>query len=338
MRRHVHIRWVALLACALLFAACGSTSSVAGVGHSPTATLAPPTAAPSSAGSVSATISLPAKSKLYSMAVTATSAWIHVVDAARVLRIDPKTNQVVASIPVGQGTGEVALEGGFVWVMNHIDSTISKIDPQTNKVVATISLPPPNGHLAVSPGAVWVSSLSGNVVRRLDPRTNHVVATIAMPNGPAGMSFGAGSLWVCGWNGAVWRVDPATNQATKQFDIGAVYGLLCAGIAALEDTVWVEVFLGQNDTGSVLERIDPAANTLGTQSFTMPDNLNEGVVADAHGGWVYDPEHGLYHIDPQTNQVVGQLLMTGGGGLALGDGSVWFPTSDGKLLRITPAS
>jgi streptogramin lyase len=337
MRRPV-IRWVALLASALLFAACGSTSSVGGVNPSPSATLVPTTATPPPAGSVSATISLPAKSQLYAMAVTATAVWVHVIDAASVIRIDPQTNKVVATIPVGQGTGDVALEGGFVWVLNRADSTISKIDPQTNKVVTTISLPPPNGHLAASPGAVWVSSLKGNVVRRVDPRTNRVVATISMPIGPSSMSFSAGSLWICGWNGAVWRVDPSTNQAAKRFDIGAVHGYLCAGIAALEDTVWVEVFLGQDTTGSVLERIDPVANTLGTQSFAMPDNLNEGVVADVQGGWLYDPQGGLYHVGPQTNQVVGQLLMKGGGGVALGDGSVWFPTSDGKLLRITPAS
>src|SRR5262249_51530841 len=106
MRRPV-IRWVALLVCALLFAACGSTSSVAaGARPSPSATPVPPTATPQSAGSVSATIALPAKSNLYALAVTATAVWVHAVDAGTVMRIDPNTNKVVATIPVGRGPGE----------------------------------------------------------------------------------------------------------------------------------------------------------------------------------------------------------------------------------------
>jgi YVTN family beta-propeller protein len=303
----------------------------------PLVTAVPPTATLPPAGTVSATISLPSQSQLYSIAVTDTAVWVHAVDAGTVLRIDPQTNRVVATIHVGHGWGEVAREGGFVWVLNRLDSTVSKIDTQTNRVVATISLPPPNGHLAVSPGAIWVSSLSNNVVRRIDPETNKVVASIPISDGPAEMSYGAGSLWVCGWNGAVWRLNPATNQSITRVDIGVVLGHLCAGISALDNTIWVEIFEGENNSGTLVNRVDPAANTLG-KFYGLPDNLNEGIVADTQGGWVYDPQTGLYRIDPRTNQAVAALPMTNGGGVALGDGSVWLATSNGSLLRITPAS
>jgi YVTN family beta-propeller protein len=337
MRRHV-IKWVALLACALLFAACGSTSVSGGGATSPSVTTVPPTATLSSAGAVSATISLPSQSRGYTIAVTDTAIWVHAIDAGTVLRVDPKTNTVVATVHVGQGSGEIAVEGGFVWVLNHNDSSVSKIDSQTNKVVATITLPPPTGHLAVSPGAVWVSSISGNDIRKIDPQTDKVVATIPSSDGPAAMSFGAGSLWVCGWNdGTVVRLNPATNQTMSRFDIGAEQGHVCAGISALSNTVWVEVFNGLNDSGALVNRVDPIANTLG-KNYSLPNNLNEGIVADAQGAWVYDPQTGLYRIDPQTNQAVAALAMTNGGGLALGDGSVWLATSGGSLLRITPAS
>jgi YVTN family beta-propeller protein len=262
---------------------------------------------------------------------------VHAIDAGTVLRVDPNTNAVVATIHVGQGSGEVGVEGGFVWVLNHSDSSVSKIDAQTNKVVATITLPPPTGHLAVSPGAVWVSSIAGNDIRKIDPQTDKVVATIPDTDGPASMSFGAGSLWVCGWNGAVVRLNPATNQTMTRFDIGAQAGHLCAGIYASDNTVWVEIFAGQNLTGALVNRVDPVANTLG-QNYSLPDNINEGIVADAQGAWVYDPQTGLYRIDAQTNQVVATLAKANCGGLALGDGSVWLATSDGSLLRITPAS
>jgi YVTN family beta-propeller protein len=244
----------------------------------------------------------------------------------------------VSTIDVGQGPGDVAAEGGFVWVLNHGDSTVSKIDPRTNKVVATITLPPPIGHLAVSPGAVWVASINGNDIRKIDPQTDKVVATIPSTDGPAAMSYGAGSLWVCGWiDGAVVRLNPATNQTMSRFDIGGQVGHICAGIYALDNTVWVEIFNGENDSGAMVNRVDPVANTLG-KIYSLPNNLNEGIVADAQGAWVIDPQTGLYRIDPQTDRAVAALASTNAGGLALGDGSVWLATSDGSLLRITPAS
>jgi YVTN family beta-propeller protein len=281
---------------------------------------------------------LPSQSQNYSIAVTETAVWVHAFDAGTVFRVDPNTNAVVATIDVGQGPGDVAVQGGFVWVLNHGDSTVSKIDSQTNKVVATITLPPPIGHLAVSPGAVWVASIAGNEIRKIDPQTDKVVATIQSSDGPAAMSYGAGSLWVCGWtDGAVVRLNPATNQTIKRFDIGTALGNACAGIYALDNTVWVELFSGENDSGAMVNRVDPVANTVG-KIYSLPDNLTEGIVADAQGAWVIDPGTGLYRIDPQTEKAVAVLAKANGGGLALGDGSVWLATSDGSLLRITPAS
>src|SRR6476660_8873669 len=66
------------------------------------------------------------------------SAWV-TLDAAAVSRIDPDTNQVTATIPVGNFP--VRAIGGFnaVWVSNCADGTVSRIDPNTNQVIATIA-------------------------------------------------------------------------------------------------------------------------------------------------------------------------------------------------------
>ena len=57
-----------------------------------------------------------------------------------VSRIDPQTNAVVYTIPVGHEPFSIAAGDGAVWVANRTDSTIMRIDPRTNKVVKTIHL------------------------------------------------------------------------------------------------------------------------------------------------------------------------------------------------------
>src|SRR5262245_12102640 len=164
------LRWVFMLVCALVFAGCNSTT-----GGTPAATtgLVNPSSLPA-AGTVIVTISGiggPVLARLnYGIAVDDSAVWVHNSAQATVVRVDPKTNQVVAKIPVGHGSGEVRLGAGFVWVLNHDDGTVSKIDPQTNTVIATIALPPPLGFLGVTPGAIWVANRRQGKVMKLDPQ------------------------------------------------------------------------------------------------------------------------------------------------------------------------
>jgi YVTN family beta-propeller protein len=103
--RHRWMRWVVLLLCVLAFAACGSsTSQTGGQG----ATTVPPPATPlPSAGTVSATISGLGPNSLYDQVLAAddTAVWVHNGGAGTLVRVDPKTNAVVATIPVGHGEG-----------------------------------------------------------------------------------------------------------------------------------------------------------------------------------------------------------------------------------------
>jgi YVTN family beta-propeller protein len=62
------------------------------------------------------------------------------------------------TIPVGDGPVAIAFGEGSVWVANANDHTISRIDPKTNDVTATIKLGnvTPRG-IAVGEGKVWVT-------------------------------------------------------------------------------------------------------------------------------------------------------------------------------------
>jgi YVTN family beta-propeller protein len=61
------------------------------------------------------------------------------------------------TIQVGDGPVDVAAGAAGVWVANSRDGTVSRIDPHTNEVVATIRLGKSPQAIAVGGGAVWVT-------------------------------------------------------------------------------------------------------------------------------------------------------------------------------------
>ena len=60
-------------------------------------------------------------------------------------------------IPVGDGPTDVAFTEGAVWVANAAEGSISRVDPETNEVVDTIPVGNPLGGMTVSEGLAWVS-------------------------------------------------------------------------------------------------------------------------------------------------------------------------------------
>src|SRR5262249_9649543 len=143
--------------------------------------------------------------------------WVYNAASGNLFRIDPKTNKLVATIPLRSYGGGVALGQGAVWVVNASKGELIKVDPQTNKVVATIPVGVAMDNvrtLTVGPGTVWVSDFRGDSLIRLDTHTHQVVATIRNQPGITGVSFGAGSVWTCNHHSdtqGLVRLDPQTN-------------------------------------------------------------------------------------------------------------------------------
>jgi DNA-binding beta-propeller fold protein YncE len=330
---------VAMALSMLVLAACGSGASpTGGAPASKTPTPLP------SAGTVSAKISGlgPNDQSEYEITGDDSAIWVRNGVSGNLFRIDPQTNTLVATIAVGSGDGDVALGQGAVWAVSSDESAVVRIDPQTNKVMAKIPIPLTAGGayaITTSPGAVWVTEFAEDELIRLDSHSNKVVATIPNQPGAIGLSFGAGSVWACNHHSSaasLVRMNPQTSQAQAQINPAGSLGI-CMNVVALDHAVWTTSFINGDPTTCMVERIDPATNAV-QATIPTPGIFPHALAADAQGVWVFDPNVGVYRVDPTANRLSGLLALPDADGVGLGAGSVWVAEADGVLLRVTPAA
>ena len=132
-----------------------------------------------SEGSTTSVVSLPAGAQVAGVAVGAGAVWVANGRSGTVLRIDPPTTLVVATIPVAEPSpgcercwGAVAAHGDAVWAtINSAGPVVVRIDAQFNRVVATIPVGIVPDRLTVDDeeGAVWLTSAVEDAVVRVDP-------------------------------------------------------------------------------------------------------------------------------------------------------------------------
>lgn len=158
---------------------------------------------------------------------------------SRVLKVDPRTLEIVATIPIPlpwntwvYQTSSLDVGEEAVWIVGgrpglaalFSKSTLFRIDPVTNQLTAQIPLEGYSEGIAIGEGAVWVGT--GKTVTRIDPKTNAVVARIPVGRDTWGdtwdrISVGAGSIWVLKMVDAmVYRIDPATNRVVAEIRVG----------------------------------------------------------------------------------------------------------------------
>ena len=95
-----------------------------------------------------------------------------------------------------------------MWTLNRGNGSVTRVDPATNKVVATIPIGDGavEGEIAAGAGSVWISA-PGVPIIRIDPRTNRAVQRFTGEGGGA-ILVAHGSLWVAAGPKITWRLDP----------------------------------------------------------------------------------------------------------------------------------
>ena len=260
-------------------------------------------------------------------------------------RIDPATNEVVATIPV-EGRRCQGLVGDFDAIWACSDDGLVRIDPATNEVVTVIpfGVTQAQARLAAGAGSVWAlggtDGVTTDSVVRFDPATNTAVATIPLGHVGSSMTFGFDALWVTSTrDNALIRVDPATNEASVALDDldGASW------LAVDDDSLWVTLH-GDPDrpapeTGPNVVRIDAMTLEVVAEIDTGSPITAGGIVAGDGVVWARSADVFLTRIDPATNEVVETIdaSSTGGGDVIVAYGSVWATSYDfGHVWRIEP--
>jgi streptogramin lyase len=113
---------------------------------------------------------------------------------------------------------------GSVWVPSCGDNTLVRVDIKTNKVVATLPYGPANseGGIAASADSVWMLTDKTGVLSRIDPATNQRTAEIQVPSGSYAAVLGEdGAIWISSTgNSLLTRVDAQTNAVTDRIAVG----------------------------------------------------------------------------------------------------------------------
>jgi hypothetical protein len=158
---------------------------------------------------------------------------------------------------------------GAVWVGNHHGGPLVRVDPRTNKVVATITWSGPTlggiYHTATDGSTVWVTGTRTTDAAEIDVATNAIVRRVDVPNGTCGgIDVDASSVWVASgydepypcWQRQNWgisRIDRSTERVTR-IDVGG----RPIDVRIALGSVWAVVDAPQLQ----LVRIEPRTNTV----------------------------------------------------------------------------
>jgi hypothetical protein len=267
------------------------------------------------------------------------------------LRVDLRTNRVVATIPMRLGDsqgggGSIAFGEGAVWVTSgdtvdvkfRPNAVVYRVDPATNRVTATIPVPAGPIEVVVAAGTVWVTHDADpgeGFVTRIEAGTNKLLSPIPVPTLPGPIRAGLDAVWVvdcCTFA----RIDPRRGTVTEpEHHVGDIWAV---GGGALWGTY-------SNDaSGSGVQRVDPNIGRVVARipiphDLSMAFGLGTLWVTSTSPGTQDEPDRTtpgrLYRIDPTTNRVLGRPVTLPGvapAGVAIGEGTVLVVDLDGKTL------
>ncbi len=183
---------------------------------------------------------------------------------------------IATGIANPRGETNVVSGAGAIWVPSDATGKISRIDPATNEVVATIDVVPGTFFLAFGFDALWAVSSDEQKLQRIDPATNEVISSVDLGNQPGFLAAGEGGVWVQEQgDGTVARVDPETNTLTQRTKVGdtLLYGDIDVGdgkvwLRTTEDQTFVVL---DAETMDILARVGRAEGS-GAIRYT-PDGI-----------------------------------------------------------------
>jgi YVTN family beta-propeller protein len=313
---HLAARWPTLLAvlgCTVAAALTGGGPAAAATSYGVVATI--PLGECSSPSGVSVD---PATDDIY---VAGTCYSTGISTSGEVTEIDGATNQVTASLPLGEGRSnqgtlprvtdvavDPATDAVYETVSNGL-SQVSVVNGATNALTATIPISAGGFNLAVDPATNTVYVTTGNnAVSVINGATNQVTATIPLSAAPGAIAADPATNTVyVGTGNAVSVINGATNQVTATIPLSSA-----GSIAA--DPATNTVYVG---TGNAVSVINGATNQV---TATIPLSSAGSIAVDPSADTVYvsagGTSPGVSVINGATNQVTATVPISSGYSLA----------------------
>jgi YVTN family beta-propeller protein len=256
----------------------------------------------------------------------------------------------------------------FVWAANSGGDSVSRIDPRTNTVVATVPLDAAPEDIAIGNGPVWVSLPSLGQVVEVSPSEAAVVGEpIEVADGAVDdieLSVGAGALWAVLPEQGLTRIS-LDDRETLALDVESptdvavredtVWVLTADGSVVVLDSATGELtgsefavpasddgeitFAGGSlwhlaSGGETLSRLDPETGDLLDE--VNPRGGLVDFVIDPEVAWVLSTEGGTHYLtflDRSTLQPGPEFQVEGGPTEAvIAGGSLWLSLSESDLV------
>ncbi len=134
------------------------------------------------------------------IAGAAGSLWVSVPNLSAVVRIDPRSDSIVATIRDKGVCAELVATDKAVWVAGGSGPgcypAVTRIDPTSNSVTDTIKTGGDPGALALGAGALWFGTATTKTIGRMDPATDAILGKLELPGPTFGAVAAAGFVWM----------------------------------------------------------------------------------------------------------------------------------------------
>ena len=137
-----------------------------------------------------------------------------------------------------------------VWVGVGDEGIVDRIDPRTDEIVATLGQVGDDPRVLISGGSVWIIGAEDQELRRVDPSTNRAapdsIIDLSSSDFCAPRSTVGERIWFACSDGMLYQFEPSSGDVLAAFDLSEGHGYGAAGGIEFDGSiVWTASTLGQ---------------------------------------------------------------------------------------------